>query len=111
MLALIVSGGHSQLVFFRDHFDYTLLGQTHDDAIGEAFDKVAKIIGLPYPGGPSVGRKAAEGNAYAYRFPKAKLNHVSDTLLVMRPYQIAATERILWKINSAFLASKGQAKK
>lgn len=84
LLALIVSGGHSQLVFFRDHFDYTLLGQTHDDAIGEAFDKVAKIIGLPYPGGPSVGRKAAEGNAYAYQFPKAKLTHVSDTLLALR---------------------------
>ena len=84
MLALIVSGGHSQLVFFRDHFDYTLLGQTHDDAIGEAFDKVAKIIGLPYPGGPSVGRKATEGNAYAYRFPKAKLTHVSDALLALR---------------------------
>lgn len=47
MLALIVSGGHSQLVLFRNHFDYTLLGQTQDDAIGEAFDKVAKIIGLP----------------------------------------------------------------
>jgi N6-L-threonylcarbamoyladenine synthase len=73
MLALIVSGGHSQLALFRDHFDYTLLGQTQDDAIGEAFDKVAKIIGLPYPGGPSVGKKAAEGNPQAYEFPKAKL--------------------------------------
>jgi N6-L-threonylcarbamoyladenine synthase len=52
MLGLIVSGGHSQLVLFRDHFDYTLLGQTGDDAVGEAFDKVAKILGLPYPGGP-----------------------------------------------------------
>lgn len=73
LLALIVSGGHSQLVLFRDHFEYTLLGQTQDDAIGEAFDKVAKIIGLPYPGGPSVEKKAAEGNAHAYTFPKAKL--------------------------------------
>ena len=84
LLALIVSGGHSQLVFFRDHFDYTLLGQTHDDAIGEAFDKVAKIIGLPYPGGPSIGRKATEGDAHAYQFPKAKLTHVSDALLALR---------------------------
>lgn len=73
MLGLIVSGGHSQLVFFRDHFDYTLLGQTQDDAIGEAFDKVAKILGLPYPGGPSVGKKALEGDARKYTFPKAKL--------------------------------------
>lgn len=73
LLALIVSGGHSQLALFRDHFDYTLLGQTHDDAIGEAFDKVAKILSLPYPGGPSVGKKALEGDAHAYEFPKAKM--------------------------------------
>jgi N6-L-threonylcarbamoyladenine synthase len=73
LLALIVSGGHSQLALFRNHFDYTLLGQTQDDAIGEAFDKVAKIIGLPYPGGPSVEKKATEGDAYAFQFPKAKM--------------------------------------
>ena len=73
MLGLIVSGGHSQLVFWRNHFDYDLLGQTTDDAIGEAFDKVAKILGLPYPGGPSVGKKAAQGDAFAYQFPKAKV--------------------------------------
>jgi N6-L-threonylcarbamoyladenine synthase len=74
MLAIIVSGGHSQLVLFRDHFDYTLLGRTQDDAIGEAFDKVAKILGLPYPGGPSVSKKALEGNAHAFTFPKAKMD-------------------------------------
>lgn len=73
MLGLIVSGGHSQLVFWKNHFDYTLLGQTRDDAIGEAFDKVAKILGLPYPGGPSISKKALEGDAYKYDFPKAKL--------------------------------------
>lgn len=73
MLGLIVSGGHSQLVVWRDHSDYTLLGQTRDDAIGEAFDKVAKILGLPYPGGPSVAAKAKEGDAHAFQFPKAKL--------------------------------------
>lgn len=73
MLGLIVSGGHTQLVLWRNHFDYTLLGQTHDDAVGEAFDKVAKILGLPYPGGPSVGKKALAGDARGYTFPKAKL--------------------------------------
>lgn len=73
MLALIVSGGHSQLVLFQDHFDYKLLGQTQDDAIGEAFDKVAKILGLPYPGGPSVGKKALEGDDHAYELPKAHM--------------------------------------
>lgn len=78
LLALIVSGGHSQLVLFHSHFAYTLLGQTHDDAIGEAFDKVAKIIGLPYPGGPSVGKKALEGDPLRYQLPKAKLERKYD---------------------------------
>ena len=73
MLALIVSGGHTQLVLFRNHFDYTLLGRTQDDAIGEAFDKVAKIIGLPYPGGPSVAKIALKGDPHAYKLPKAKM--------------------------------------
>lgn len=73
VLGLIVSGGHSQLVYFRSHFDYTLLGQTNDDAIGEAFDKVAKILGLPYPGGPHVEKKALEGDPMKYQLPKAKM--------------------------------------
>lgn len=73
MLAVIVSGGHSQLVLFRDHFDYTLLGRTRDDAIGEAFDKVAKILGLPYPGGPSVSQKALDGDPHQYRLPIPQL--------------------------------------
>jgi N6-L-threonylcarbamoyladenine synthase len=73
ILGIIVSGGHSQLVLFRNHFDYTLLGQTQDDAIGEAFDKVAKIIGLPYPGGINVSRIAEQGNPHAYRLPKARM--------------------------------------
>ena len=78
MLALIVSGGHSQLVLFKDHGDYELLGQTQDDAVGEAFDKVAKIIGLPYPGGPSIAAAALEGDPLAYRLPKAKLDGAYD---------------------------------
>ena len=78
MLAIIVSGGHSQLALFRDHFDYTLLGETQDDAIGEAFDKVAKILGLPYPGGPSVANAAEAGNAKAFVLPKAHLSGKYD---------------------------------
>ncbi|HMH69856.1 MAG TPA: tRNA (adenosine(37)-N6)-threonylcarbamoyltransferase complex transferase subunit TsaD [Candidatus Saccharimonadales bacterium] len=78
MLALIVSGGHSQLVLFRDHGDYELLGQTQDDAVGEAFDKVAKIIGLPYPGGPSVATAALSGDAKKYPLPKARMQNPYD---------------------------------
>ncbi len=73
LLALIVSGGHSQLALFKNHFDYKLLGQTQDDAIGEAFDKVAKVLGLPYPGGPSIQKAAANGNPKKYSFPKARM--------------------------------------
>lgn len=78
MLALIVSGGHSQLVLFHDHGTYELLGQTQDDAVGEAFDKVAKILGLPYPGGPSIATAASYGDPTAYDFPKARLQNPYD---------------------------------
>lgn len=78
MLALIVSGGHSQLALFKDHGDFELLGQTQDDAVGEAFDKVAKILGLPYPGGPSIATAALDGDAFAYQLPKAKMQGAYD---------------------------------
>jgi N6-L-threonylcarbamoyladenine synthase len=78
LLALIVSGGHSQLVLFRGHGDYELLGQTQDDAVGEAFDKVAKIIGLPYPGGPSVAKAALEGDPDKYKLPKSRMQNPYD---------------------------------
>jgi len=78
MLALIVSGGHSQLVLFKNHGDYELLGQTQDDAVGEAYDKVAKILGYPYPGGPAVDRAALEGDPFRYPLPKAKLKSPYD---------------------------------
>jgi len=78
ILALIVSGGHSQLVLFHDHGDFELLGQTQDDAVGEAFDKVAKIIGLPYPGGPSIAKAALHGDPHKYPLPKAKLQGAYD---------------------------------
>ena len=75
LLALIVSGGHTQLVLFHGHGDYELLGQTQDDAVGEAFDKVAKILGLPYPGGPSIAAAAEHGDPEKYHLPKAKLDN------------------------------------
>jgi N6-L-threonylcarbamoyladenine synthase len=78
LLALIVSGGHSQLVLFKDHFNYKLLGQTTDDTVGEAYDKVAKILGLPYPGGPSIEKIAPLGNPKAIKLPKAKMESAYD---------------------------------
>ncbi|MCL2173869.1 hypothetical protein FWH58_01020, partial [Candidatus Saccharibacteria bacterium] len=78
MLALIVSGGHSQIVLFHDHGNYEMIGQTQDDAVGEAFDKVAKILGLPYPGGPAIAAAAEHGDPQAYTFPKAKMSGKYD---------------------------------
>ena len=78
MLALIVSGGHSQIVLFRGHGNYELIGQTADDAVGEAFDKVAKILGLPYPGGPSIAGAAEQGDSRRFDFPKAKMANKYD---------------------------------
>ena len=72
-LCLVASGGHSHLVMMKDHGEYDILGQTRDDAAGEAFDKVARAVGLGYPGGPKIDRAAQEGNADAIRFPQAKI--------------------------------------
>ena len=68
-LCLTVSGGHTQLVKVKDHLDMEVIGETQDDAVGEAFDKAAKIMGLPYPGGPLIDQYAKEGNPKAFLFP------------------------------------------
>ena len=70
-IALIASGGHTQLVLMESHDSISLLGQTRDDAAGEAFDKVARVLGLPYPGGPHVEKAAQEGDPNAFKFPIA----------------------------------------
>lgn len=72
-LCLTVSGGHTQIVLVKDYFDMQIIGQTIDDAAGEAFDKSAKIMGLPYPGGPMIDRYAKEGNPAAFRFAKPNI--------------------------------------
>lgn len=68
-LALVVSGGHTMLVVVRDYNTFELLGETRDDAVGEAFDKIARIMGYPYPGGPHIDRLAKQGNSHAILFP------------------------------------------
>lgn len=72
-LCLTVSGGHSQLVVVRDYLDMEVIGETVDDAVGEAFDKSAKLLGLPYPGGPLIDQLASEGDPYAFDFPKSTM--------------------------------------
>lgn len=72
-LALVVSGGHTDLILFRDHEDQVLVGQTRDDAAGEAFDKVGRLLGLPYPGGPAIDRLSAQGDPEAINWPRPRL--------------------------------------
>lgn len=76
VLALIVSGGHSQLMYGIDHTDWRVIGRTQDDAVGEAFDKVAKVLGLPYPGGPSVAKAAGNGDPKRYQLPTPKVAEI-----------------------------------
>ena len=72
-VCLVVSGGHTHLVVVEDYGKYKILGKTRDDAAGEAFDKVARAIGLGYPGGPKIDKISKDGNPHAYEFPRAKI--------------------------------------
>ena len=73
-VCLIVSGGHTHLVIVKDYGEFEIIGRTRDDAVGEAFDKVARAVGLGYPGGPKVDRAAKEGNPHAVEFPRGKID-------------------------------------
>lgn len=77
-LCLIVSGGHTELALIRSHGDYEILGRTIDDAAGEAFDKVARLLGIGYPGGPAIQKAAEGGNPAAFKFPRARLGDSYD---------------------------------
>lgn len=77
LVALVVSGGHTELVYMKEHGKFEFLGRTKDDAAGEAYDKVARTIGLPYPGGPQIDKLAAAGNPEAIVFPRAWLEEGS----------------------------------
>ncbi len=74
VIALLVSGGHTMLLLMKDLYHWKKLGETRDDAVGEAFDKVARIIGLPYPGGPEIEKLAREGNPAAIKFPRPMIH-------------------------------------
>ncbi len=77
LVCLVVSGGHTFVVYMKDHGEYEVMGQTRDDAAGEAYDKVARAIGLGYPGGPKIDKVAKQGNADAIKFPRANFHEES----------------------------------
>ncbi len=102
-LALIVSGGHTELVIVSDHGRYEVLGRTLDDAAGEAFDKVARLLGLPYPGGPAIQAEAEQGDPEAFSFPRAWLRGTYDfsfsglKTAVLRAVQPFGLDAAHWK--------------
>ena len=73
-MALLVSGGHTQIIDVKSYSEQTIIGETVDDAVGEAYDKVARLIGLPYPGGPKLDKLAQEGNPHAFKLPEARVD-------------------------------------
>ncbi len=77
-VALLISGGHTQIIQVKDYFEQNIIGETIDDAIGEAYDKVARLIGLPYPGGVNLDKLAKTGNPFAFKLPEAKLANEYD---------------------------------
>jgi N6-L-threonylcarbamoyladenine synthase len=102
LVVLIVSGGHTELVLMDDHLSYKRLGSTLDDAAGEAFDKVARLLGLSYPGGPSIQKAAVSGNPKAYSFPRAWLEGSWDfsfsgvkTAVLREVQRISASSSVL----------------
>jgi N6-L-threonylcarbamoyladenine synthase len=114
LLALIVSGGHTELILMHDHGQYEYLGGTLDDAAGEAFDKVGRLLGLPYPGGPAIQKVAQDGTPTAFRFPRAWLDDSYDfsfsglktaVLRVVEGYSDPPQGRLLANLAASFQAA------
>ena len=114
VLALVVSGGHSELIVVRGHGDYEYLGGTLDDAAGEAFDKVGRLLGLSYPGGPAIQEAARSGNARAFPFPRSWLDDSYDfsfsglktaVLRTVRKYTEPPRGRLLADLSASFQAA------
>jgi len=93
LLALVVSGGHTQILYMRGHNQFEIIGTTHDDAVGECFDKVAKILGLPYPGGPSIAEVAKTGDADRYPLPHPKVEGLDFSFSGLKTAVLRAVQK------------------
>ena len=93
LLALVVSGGHTQILYMTGHNQFEIIGTTHDDAVGECFDKVAKILGLPYPGGPSIAKAALEGNPDRYKLPHPKVDGLDFSFSGLKTAVLRAVQK------------------
>ena len=91
--ALVVSGGHTQILYMKGHNQFEIIGTTHDDAVGECFDKVAKILGLPYPGGPSIAKVALSGDASRYKLPHPKVEGLDFSFSGLKTAVLRAVQK------------------
>ncbi len=97
-ISLLVSGGHTQLIDVKSYSELEIIGETIDDAVGEAYDKVARLIGLPYPGGPRLDKLAQEGNPHAFELPEAKVGEFDFSFSGLK----TATSRLVKKLKEEY---------
>ena len=95
LLALVISGGHTQILYMLEHNKFEIIGTTRDDAVGECFDKVAKILGLPYPGGPSIAKAAKTGNPDKYKLPHPKIDGLDFSFSGLKTAVLRAVQKEL----------------
>ena len=95
LLALVISGGHTQILYMPAHNQFEIIGTTRDDAVGECFDKVAKILGLPYPGGPSIAKAASEGDAEKCKLPHPKIEGLDFSFSGLKTAVLRAVQKEL----------------
>lgn len=93
-IALLVSGGHTQIIKVKDYSESEIIGETIDDAAGEAFDKVARLLGLPYPGGPNLDKLADKGNPNTFKFPKAKIGEFDFSFSGLKTAVLMLTKKL-----------------
>ena len=95
LLALVISGGHTQILYMKGHNQFEVVGTTHDDAVGECFDKVAKILGLPYPGGPSIAKASLDGNPLKYKLPHPRVDGLDFSFSGLKTAVLRAVQKEL----------------
>ncbi len=93
LLAMVISGGHTQILYMKEHNHFKIVGTTLDDAIGECFDKVAKILGLPYPGGPEISKAAKKGNREKYPLPHPKISDLDFSFSGLKTAVLRAVQK------------------
>ncbi|MBO4812565.1 tRNA (adenosine(37)-N6)-threonylcarbamoyltransferase complex transferase subunit TsaD [Candidatus Saccharibacteria bacterium] len=93
LLALVISGGHTQILYMKGHDQFEIVGTTKDDAVGECFDKAAKILGLPYPGGPAIAKAAKNGDANKYKFPHPKVEGLDFSFSGLKTAVLRAVQK------------------